>query len=305
MDLRLLEYFVAVAELEHVGKAAARLHISQSPLSRQIRQLEADLHLELFVRERQRIRLTDSGRWLLHQARGLLAHSGKIRNEAEQRSRGQLGTLSITFTSAALWSRILPRLFRRFQSRFPNATVYLQSMRSALQVDAVRSGRADVGFVSISSTAADLELTRVSEEPSVLVLPAAHPLSHKRRVAPRDLDGIRWILLSESLAQQNQDRFLAACSRAGFTPHVIQRVTEPIALLALVESGLGVGLIRGSARNYAPRSLTFKHLPWFSFKSHTFMIRPTEGRQPLSDAFALLCQKSMPAPAHFDTVAPG
>ena len=296
MDLRLLEYFVAVAELEHVGKAAERLHISQSPLSRQIRQLENDLHLELFIRERQRIRLTESGRWLLHQAQGLLAHSNKIRNEAEQRSRGRLGTLSVAFTSAAMWSGVLPDLFRRFQTRFPNATVYLQTMRSALQVDAVRSGRADIGFVSMSSAAADLEVTCVSEEPSVLVLPATHPLVHKRRLAPHDLDGIRWILLSESLAQQNQDRFFAACARAGFTPQVVQTVTEPIALLALVESGLGVGLIRGSARNYAPRSLTFKHLPWFTFKSRTYMIRLQEGRQPLSDAFALMCPK-LPARA--------
>ena len=131
LDLRLLEYFVAVAELEHVGKAAERLHISQSPLSRQIRQLEKELQLELFVRERQRIRLTESGRWLLDQAQGLLAHVDKVCDEAQQRSRGRLGTLSIGFTSAAMWSGVLPKVLRRFQSEFPNATVDLQNMRSA------------------------------------------------------------------------------------------------------------------------------------------------------------------------------
>jgi DNA-binding transcriptional LysR family regulator len=75
LTLRLLKYFVAVAELEHVGKAAKRLHISQSPLSRQIRQLEKELTLELFVRDKQRIRLTEAGRGLLNQALSLLAHS--------------------------------------------------------------------------------------------------------------------------------------------------------------------------------------------------------------------------------------
>ena len=165
MDLRLLESFVAVAELEHVGKAAQRLHISQSPLSRQIRQLEKDLQLELFVRERQRIRLTESGRWLLNQAQGLIARFDKVRDEAEQRSRGQAGTLSIAFTSAAMWSGILPKLLRRFHTQFPAATVQLHNMRSQLQAEAVRSGRADIGFVSVPPAGDDLEARCVSEEP--------------------------------------------------------------------------------------------------------------------------------------------
>lgn len=286
MDLRLLEYFVAVAELEHVGKAAERLHISQSPLSRQIRQLEKELQLELFVRERQRIRLTESGRWLLNQTRGLLAHVDKVRNEAEQRSRGQIGTLSVGFTSAAMWSGMLPKLLRRFQSKFPDATVELHNMRSSMQLEAARSGGIDVGFVSASSTTSDIEIRCVSEEPSMLVVPDAHPLARKHRISPRDLHGIPWILLSESFSPQKHDRFIAACENAGFMPQVVQKVSEPLTLLALVEGGLGVGLIRSSARNYAPGSLAFQILPWFSFKSRTYMIRPTDGRQPLAEAFA-------------------
>jgi DNA-binding transcriptional LysR family regulator len=291
LDLRLLEYFVAVAELEHVGKAAARLHISQSPLSRQIQQLEKELDLQLFVRERQRIRLTESGRWLLNQSQGLLAHFAKIRGEAEQRSRGKTGTLSVAFTSAVMWSGILPKLLQRFQTNFPDATVELQNMRSSWQLEAVRSGRADIGFVSAPASGSDIEVACVSEEPSMLVIPYAHPLSGKRRIVPRDLDGVRWILLSESLSSQKHDRFLAACANAGFRPHVVQKVTEPFTLLALVESGLGVGLIRSSARNYAPRSLTFAYLPWFTFQSRTYMVRPADGRQPLAEAFAAYVPK--------------
>ncbi|MFZ0592496.1 MAG: LysR substrate-binding domain-containing protein [Bryobacteraceae bacterium] len=291
MDLRLLEYFVAVAELEHVGKAAKRLHISQSPLSRQIHQLEKELHLELFVRERQRIRLTQPGHWLLNQAQGLLAHFNRIRDEAEQRSRGQVGTLSVVFTSAAMWNGILPKLLRRFQTEFPHATVELHTMRSALQLEAVRSGRADIGFMSAMPASSGIEVNCVLEEPSMLVVPGAHPLSRKRRITPRDLDGVRWIFLSESLSAEKHDRFFAACTNAGFMPQVVQKVTEPITLLALVDSGLGVGLIRSSARNYAPRSRTFKVLPWFSFKSKTYMIRPTDGRQALAEAFAAFAPK--------------
>lgn len=287
MDLRLLEYFVAVAELEHVGKAAERLHMSQSPLSRQIRQLEKELNLELFIRERQRIRLTESGRWLLVQAQTLLAHAANLHNEAEQRSRGQIGTLSVAFTSAAMWSGLLPKLLQRFQTEFPAAVVQLHNIRSALQFEAVRFGRAHIGFVSsCPAKVVDIEVTCASEETSMLVMPGDHPLSRKRRITARDLDGIRWILLSESSSARKQDRFSAACATAGFHPQIVQTVAEPITLLALVESGLGVGLIRSSARNFAPRSVAFVSLPWFCFKSRTYMIRPTTGRQSLAEAFA-------------------
>jgi DNA-binding transcriptional LysR family regulator len=236
LDLRLLEYFVAVAELEHVGKAAERLHISQSPLSRQ---LENMLQLELFVRERQRVRLTESGRWLLNQAHGLLAHAGKVRDEAQQRSRGQLGTVSIAFTSAAMWSGILPKVLKRFQSEFPNATVDLQNMRSMAQLEAVRASRIDIGFTSNSAVSSDIETSCVAEETSMLVIPDTHPLAKKRRIGPLELDGVRWILLSDFFSREKHDRFFAACANAGFMPQVVQRVSEPFTLLALVEAGLG------------------------------------------------------------------
>lgn len=286
LDLRLLEYFVAAAELEHIGKAAERLHISQSPLSRQIRRLEKDLDLELFLREKQRIRLTEAGRWLLGQAQELLAHAEKIGQEADRRSRGQAGTLVIGFTSFAMWSGILPSLLRRFQSAYPQAKVDLRSLRSALQIEAVRSGSVDIGFVTTGVEGLDLEVTCVLEEPSMLVLHRTHPLARKRSILPGDLNGARWIVLAESFTPDRQERFFGACASAGFTPEVVQKVAEPLSLLALVESGMGVGLIRSSARNYASASLIFHQLPWASVLSRIHMIRPKQGRQRLADEFA-------------------
>jgi len=286
MDLRLLHSFVTAAELEHIGKAAERLHISQSPLSRQIRQLEKELGLELFLRERQRIRLTESGKWLLGQSQKLLAHAGKIRDEAAQRSRGTTGTLSVAFVSGAIWNGILPRLLRRFHAEFPNATLEVRNMRSTSQMEAVESGRVDLGFVSLPSTSSAIETTCISEEPYLLVVPAAHRLSRKRTIAPADLHGVNWVLLSHSISSDAEARFLAACEGAGFMPKVVQQVTEPNTLLGLVEGGLGVGLMASSGRSCAPRSIRFHTLPWLSLKSSTYMIRPRQGRQPIADSFA-------------------
>ncbi|HEX4227041.1 MAG TPA: LysR family transcriptional regulator [Bryobacteraceae bacterium] len=291
MDLRLLQYFVAAAELEHIGKAAERLHISQSPLSRQIRQLEKELHLELFVRERQRVRLTEPGRWLLGHARKLLAYADKIRDEAGQKALGKMGTVSISFVSGALWSGILPKPLRRFQTEFPNANVELRNLRSAQQFEAISSGRIDIGFVSNPAIGNDVEQICVAEEPYLLVVPGAHPLSRKRTIRPSDLDGASWVLLSRSTAPERYAEFLAACANAGFVPRMVQAVSEPNTLLGLVESGLGVGLVQSSARNYAPRSVKFRALPWISLKSRTYMVRPSHGRQPLADCFAAFVPK--------------
>ena len=274
MDLPLLHSFVTAAELEHIGKAAERLHISQSPLSRQIRQLEKELGLELFLRERQRIRLTESGKWLLSQSQKLLAYAGKIRDEAAQRSRGTTGTLSVAFVSGAIWNGILPRLLRHFHAEFPNATLELRNMRSTSQMEAVESGRVDLGFVSLPSSSSAIETTCISEEPYLLVVPAAHRLSRKRTIAPGDLHGVNWVLLSHSISSDAEARFLAACAGAGFMPKVVQQVTEPNTLTA------------SSARSCAPRSIRFHAMPWLSLKSRTYMIRPRQGRQPIADSFA-------------------
>ncbi len=298
MDLRLLQYFVAAAELEHIGKAAARLHISQSPLSRQIRQLESELGLELFFRERQRIRLTESGKWLLTESRKLLAHSEKIRNEAQARSLGNIGTLVVSFVSNAISNGILPKLLRRFHAEFPNAKLELRNMRSSAQIEAVHSGQVDLGFVSQPSDGTAIESICVSEEPLALAVPLTHPLSRKRKIIPSDLDGASWILLSHSMSHEKRARFLALCANAGFTPSIVQQVTEPNTLLGLIEGEIGVGLVGSSARPCAPRSVSFHNLPWLPLKSRIYMIRSIQGRQPLADklvAYLSDIQTELPA----------
>src|SRR4051794_29510551 len=117
LEPRLLRYFVTVAETEHVGKASKLLHISQSPLSRQIRQLEETTGLALFARERQRLHLTNAGRWLLPRARDVLAHLESLEREAARHAAGEVGRLRIGFVKTAMWTEVLPRALRRFRAR--------------------------------------------------------------------------------------------------------------------------------------------------------------------------------------------
>jgi len=116
LDLRLLVAFIAVAETENVGQAASRLHISQSPLSRQIIQLEAQLGLRLFERARQRMRLTDEGRLFLKEARSLVAHASEVEAAARSIALGETGHIAVGYVEAAMHSNVLPHALAGLQS---------------------------------------------------------------------------------------------------------------------------------------------------------------------------------------------
>ena len=147
LDLRQLRYFVAVAETEHVGRAAEALHISQSPLSRQIAQLEKNLGLALFERSQQRIRLTSDGRVFLIEARALLRHANRLENLGRRLGRGEEGGLCIGYVADAMHTGVLPGALRTLQEERPGIHVALYSLASAEQFEGLRQRSLDIALV--------------------------------------------------------------------------------------------------------------------------------------------------------------
>ncbi|HEY2511709.1 MAG TPA: LysR family transcriptional regulator, partial [Polyangiaceae bacterium] len=166
LDLRTLRFFVTVAEEEHVGRAAARLHISQSPLSRQIRKLEDDLGLSLFLHEKQRLRLTQQGRWLLGEARALLAHAARLEHEALHLAQGRSHVV-VGFVRTAIWSGILTAALRELRASRPDVHVELRPLHSSVQVAALARGEIGVGLVHSFSSTPGLVATCVLDERDV------------------------------------------------------------------------------------------------------------------------------------------
>ena len=146
MELQQLRYFVAVAETEHVARAAERLHISQSPLSRQIRQLEEDLGLQLFERIKQRVRLTPAGRAFLDEARDLLAQASRLEERARQVGKGEMCSLSIGYCEGIVHNGRLPAALRRFRAQYPGVGLKLAAMRSAEQAEALERASIDIAL---------------------------------------------------------------------------------------------------------------------------------------------------------------
>lgn len=286
LDLHLLRSFAAVAETEHVGRAAEKLHVSQSPLSRQIQKLEADLGLRLFDRVRRRVRLTPAGRWLLRESRILLGQADALVSAAERVARGEVGSLAVGFVRSAMWSRVLPAALRRFGARHPDVNVTLRPMASAEQVAALRGGDLDVCVVHASRQGTPggpgITAALLTTDPFVLAVPRGHALARRKRLRPADFQGASWVALARSIHPRLSDNLLAALAAAGVTPRVRYEAAEPVTLLGLVDAGVGLALVQKSAGRAAPHGIVFRDLPWLDYALTTYALRRADAATPLA-----------------------
>jgi DNA-binding transcriptional LysR family regulator len=270
IELRLLRYFVAVAETEHVGRAATRLHISQSPLSRQIRQLEDQLGVDLFERERRRIRLTAAGRGLLEPARDMLARAEGLLRDARARATGEAGQISIGFVSAALQSGVLPGALRTLRRERPNVRIALRQLASRDQIVALRAGELDIALVHRPPRTPELEVRPLLAQPYVLAVPRQSPLA-RGPIRPPRLDDQPWIVVLAGEA--DRDRWVAAWGAAGFRPNVVVQVVEWGSALALVGAGVGATFVPASYAAAPPAHVTIRPVPWLAMSSPLCLVR--------------------------------
>lgn len=272
-DLRRLRYFVGVAELENVGRAAAQLAISQSPLSRQIQELEAELGLALFRRERKRLYLTRQGQSFLREARALLAHADGVKRKARSLAEGGDGELAVGFVEGAVHSGLLPKALRELRRSNGGVRVRLQAMRSADQIDALRRGILDLALVyTPPRDRSDLSLTELADEPFVLAVPRSrYPRRRKLKLA--ELQQARFVASPSPAARADM---LAACRSLGFEPDVIVELADPAAVLKLVAADVGYALVQRSIGEAAPPDVTICELPGFPLRVQIHVATKTQ-----------------------------
>jgi DNA-binding transcriptional LysR family regulator len=240
MNLRQLEYFVAIAEQGSLTQAADRLLVSQPSLSQQIRSLEAELGGPLLERLPRGVRLTTAGLELLSEARATLAHAQRARRVVRRALELEVGQLEVAVTSSAALG-ILPAVLRDWQGRHPEIEVSLLEFphRRALE-EAAREGAGDIAVGSMPDEWAG-QVQQLGWEEMVLVLPDGDPLLEREAVALTELADRRWVHYSRAHGLAAVVDF--CCAGAGFSPRVAVRTSQVAAAPPFAAAGIGPALV--------------------------------------------------------------
>ena len=243
MDLRHLRYFVAVAEERHFGRAAERLHMAQPPLSQQIRQLEAELGVQLLHRTTRRVDLTEAGRAFLARARAILDELDEAAHEARRVAAGAVGHLAIGCVGSATYS-LLPALSRALAHELPGVDFSFRGeMLAPDQAEALRAGAIDVALLRPPVADLSLAVVPLRQDRLVVAVPAEHPLAARRQVRPADLRGVDLIVHSADRRSVMYGVVLRLLHDAGVEPRIRHEVGETSTLITLVAGGLGVAMV--------------------------------------------------------------
>ena len=246
MDLRRLKYFFAVAEELNIGRAAARLHISQPPLTRQIRALESQLGVELFVRTAKGVELTQAGEMFKEDAVQIRMLVEAAIDRAQRAGEGKLGRLDVAIFGTAIYDTI-PKLLQDFRNRMPGVSIVLHTMNKNEQIDALRQRRITVGFNRMMPTLPDIGCELVATERLMAVLPEHHPLAALETVPLSALADLPMVMFPNVGRPNFIDLVIDLCKRQGFEPLIAQEVGDAVTGIALVARGFGVTLIPQSA----------------------------------------------------------
>jgi DNA-binding transcriptional LysR family regulator len=260
MDFRQLSYFRAVASELHFKKAAQKLFIAQPALSRQIKALETELGVLLLERDRRNVSLTPAGAYLLGASGPLLAELGDIAHRVRLVAEGLEGELRIGYTGSCV-NTILPRILPELNKHFPRIQTYLSEMTSALQLEALKGGSLDIGFLRNPPPYPLMDTQAVWKEPFYLVLPMDHPLTPKRFKSLLQVSGERFILPPRHDGELYHEHILGICAEAGLRPLVAHESTHGHTIVKLVENGLGISILPETFRRLYRDTVKFLPLP--------------------------------------------
>ncbi len=260
LELRHLIYFKAVAEELHFRKAAERLFISQPGLSRQIKQLEENLEVELFSRDKRNVKLTPAGLYLKNEVDYLLNHLDFSLKQTKLVAQGSFGEIRVGFLGSAMQS-VLPQLLLKANTDLPEVQFSLEEMSNTAQIEALEKDQIDLGFVRLARVPRGLRLRPVFTDSFSLVLPENHQLDASTFKSIAQVAIEDFILFSSDYSSLYYDQIISICEDASFTPKVSYKSVHALTIFKLVESGLGVAIVPTSLQLGFSLGVKFLEIP--------------------------------------------
>ena len=261
MELRHLRYFVAVAEELHFGHAANRLNTSQPSLSQQIRDLERELKVDLFLRTKRHVALTPAGQRFLHEARGILSSAERAAGVAREAARGESLKLAVGISPETDWI-FLGKALRLFAEHTPSVEIVFQNLTPEAQVGALRGGQIDVGFVGLPLEAEGMVTETTGRVRLVVALPENHPMARKKDLKLEELSKETYTLWPRHLSPGSYDQLLSVFRRAGFGPPVAMEGGLPSTrtVLGMIAAGLTIALVDPVLEQMSAAAVVFRPL---------------------------------------------
>ena len=257
MELRHLQYFVTVASTGGFGRAARSLHVSQSAISEQVRDLEEEVGAALIDRTQRQIRLTAEGQLFLEGARATLEAAEQAVQSVRRSLNGEEGKLTIGFFVGGN-GRYFPRLIRAFRQQYPRVKVSLLEMVPADQWVAIQNGTLDIGFTRpITRPASNVRTEKFYTERLYVTLPKEHRLAKRKEIAVAELKDERFVMSERPTSPVVADRIYALCNEAGFSPQVSAVASVSSGVIALVEAGEGIAILPEGSRFLGSSEVVF------------------------------------------------
>jgi DNA-binding transcriptional LysR family regulator len=286
LELRHLRYFVGVAEELHFGRAANRLHTSQSSLSQQIRNLEKELKVDLLRRVKRHVELTPAGKRFLREARGILVAAERAAGLAREAAREESRKIVIGISPETDWA-FLGRALRLFREHASSVDVLFQNLTPEDQIAALRAGLIDIGFVGLPIEAEGVISEVTGRERLVAAISEQHPMARRDRIGLRDLSKEAYTLWPRHLSPGSYDHLLAIFQRAGFGPPITMEGGLPSTetVLGMVAAGLTVALVDPAIQLRAMPGVVFRPIEDHEVFTESGVIYRHDDPSPLVASF--------------------
>lgn len=304
MELRHLRYFIAIAEEENFRRAADKLHVSQSPLSRQMQQLEEEISAELFEASGRGVKLTSAGRLFLEKAKAIIASVDAAAKEARETAEGRIGTITIGFEGGSSLFETLSTLISRFRRRVPRVNVELFPMSSAEQWEALNSRKILLGYGNRVPDKSSLQSIVLGRHRMGIIVPNDHHLANQPKIRVKELVNEPIFMDPRSANPRLHDDIIAAVRAHGVNLNVTSEIPNGEALILLVASGFGLAFWT----EYASRVLPLGGTQWKPIGDlnvevrEIVMWRPGDAEAPLLRPF-LDIVRELRAELHAPTAA--
>ncbi len=280
IELRHLRYFMMVAEELHFRKAAERLYISQPGLSRQIRQMEADLGVQLFERNNRKVILTPAGQYLKQEVGLLLKNLEEAFCHTQLLEKGQEGNIKLGYVGSAM-QNVIPELLIKLRQIHPTILFNLTEMDNTRQVNALLHKEIDIGFVRLNQVPKDLQLHPVLNDTFSLVLPQNHALDAHSFQSLAQLQNESFILFEKNFSPGYFDRIMGVFEQAGFTPNITHYSVHANTIFRLVENQFGVSIVPTSLTQGYDMRIKFIELTNISARAVLSVAWNTKNRNPV------------------------